>query len=135
MRKLMKKIRKMNKNIKNDVENHLTRKILTKIAPTDIDKSDYIFIFNQAHSKFAEKLYILMAYELAKNNIPAFFLYENEQIKRYLPRFVIDGFEVDHSLRLENKRYVKTKFSDRNDHEWNIDIDNKIIEAMGINFF
>ena len=91
-------MRKLIKNIRNEYENYLTRKILKRIPPTDISKSDYIFLFNQAHSKFAEKLYILLTYELAKNNMPAFFLYKNEQIKRYLPRFVINGFEVDHSL-------------------------------------
>ena len=128
-------MRKLIKNIKKEYENHLTRKILTRIAPTDRDKSDYIFLFNQVNSKFAEKLYLLMAYELAKKNIPSFFLYENAQIKKYLPGLVIDGVAIDHCLRIENKRYVKANFSNRNQHEWHIDIDKKIIETMGINFF
>jgi hypothetical protein len=128
-------VRKLIKNIKKEYENHLTRKILTRIAPTDVDKSEYIFLFNQMHSKFAEKLYLLMAYELAQKNIPAFFLYENELIKKYLAGFVIDGIAIENSLQLENKRYVKSKLSNRQNHEWQIDIDKKTIATMGINFF
>ena len=135
MSKLTKKIRKINKRIKNDYEDHLTRKILTKITPTDIDKSDYIFIFNQADSRFAEKLYVLMAHELATHDIPSFFLYENELIERYLPRLMIDGRKIDQSLRIENKRFVKTDRENGNAHAWHIDIENKTIEAMGVNFF
>ena len=135
MSKLTKKIRKINKRIKNDYEDHLTRKILTKIAPTDIDKSDYIFIFNQADSRFAEKLYILMAHELAKHEIPSYFLYENELIKRHLPRLVIDGCQIDQSLHVENKRFVKTNVWNDKSLDWHIDIENKTVEAMGVNFF
>jgi hypothetical protein len=116
-------------------DNYYTRVLLKSINPIDINKSEYIFIFNQATSKFNGKLYILVSHELSKRGIASCFQYKNDLWEPYSPRFYLDGYEISNSFILEKKYRIKPLPGPQLFFKWSIDIENNIIEAEGINFF
>jgi hypothetical protein len=116
-------------------DNYYTRVLLKSINPIDINNSEYIFIFNQATSKFNGKLYILVSHELSKRGIASCFQYKNDLWEPYSPRFYLDGYEISNSFILEKKYRIKPLPGPQLFFKWSIDIENNIIEAEGINFF
>mgnify|MGYP003566071235 CR=1 FL=1 len=60
------------------VDERLSHKLLKNIKPVDVDSSDTIVIFNQGHSKYILKLYVLLSAELSKMGVLSFFLHRND---------------------------------------------------------
>jgi len=117
------------------VDNHLSAGLLRSIKPIDINNSEYIFIFNQGKSKFANKLYTLISHELSKHNIATCFLYKDNFLSSYYPPFNINEYKISNSLSLEKNRCVKSLHARELYFEWTVDIENEKIEANEINFF
>jgi hypothetical protein len=128
-------MRKSIKFFKGLIDRYLTGVLLKKIKPVDISDSEYIFIFNQVKSSFAEKLYILLASEFAERGIASCFLYKKDLLKPYFPKFSIEGREICNALTVDQKRFVKSKHAEPLFFEWTTKIGNQKIEAEGINFF
>ena len=126
---------KLIKFCKGSIDRYLTYGLLKNIKPVDISDSEYIFIFNQVKSSFAEKLYILLAYGFAGRGIASCFLYKKDLLKPYFSEFLIDGWAISNSLTVEKKRFVKSKNGEPLFYEWTTKIENQQIEAEGINFF
>jgi hypothetical protein len=125
---------KIEKRINRLAEKYYTRLLLKNIEPIDVKKSEYIFIFNQTISKFTGKLYILVSHELSKQGIPSCFQYGNELWDPYSPRIELDGYEISNSFTSEQRFCIKP-LKQQPFFKWSVDIENKIIEAEGINFF
>jgi hypothetical protein len=117
------------------IDDYLTTILLKNIKPVNITNSEYIFIFNQVKSSFAEKLYILLAHGFAERGIASCFLYKKDLLAPYFPKFSIDGWEISSSFTVQQKRFVKSKRGDSLFFEWTTQIENQKIEAEGINFF
>ena len=66
--------RKIQKKYKILVDQHLSRRLMKRLAPVDIKSSDTIVIFNQDRSKYNLKLYVLLSIELSRRGIMSFFL-------------------------------------------------------------
>lgn len=128
-------MRKLIKRYNRWLDNHLTRNLLKSIKPVDVSNAEYIFILNPAHSKFAQKLYSLLSHELSALGIPSCFLFQDDLLSAYYPRLDINGYEISNSLALVEKRFVKLLHGNQLFFDWKIRIENKIIEAEGINFF
>jgi hypothetical protein len=116
-------------------DKYFTNALFKNIKPVNISNSEYIFIFNQVKSSFAEKLYLLLAHGFAERGIASCFLYKKDLLKPYSPKFSIDGWEISNSFTAEEKRFVKSKRGEPLFFEWTTEIENQKIEAEGINFF
>jgi hypothetical protein len=116
-------------------DNYYTAILLKNIKPIDINNSEYIFLFNQVKSSFAEKLYPLVSRELSTKGIPSCFLYKNNVLSHHYPRLHVNGHEISNSFIIENKRFVKSVHGQQLYFDWTIDIENEKIEAEGVNFF
>jgi len=128
-------MRKIKKKLSRLADNYYTRLLLRNIKPIDINDSEYLFIFNQTISKFIGKLYILVSHELSKRGITSCFQYKNDLWEPYSPQFHIDGYEISNSFTSEKRFCIKSLHGQQLFFKWSVDIENKIIEAEGINFF
>jgi len=128
-------IHKIAKKSKRMIDKNFTRDLLKNILPVDIDSSDYIFIFNQVESEFYLKLYSLVSHELSKQGIPSCFLYQDDQLSPYNPKFKINGFEISNAFRIKDRGAVKPAYSRNFVYDWIIDIENERIETHEVNFF
>jgi len=128
-------ISKLKKEIKKHSDNQCTVEILNDINPVEINNSEYIFIFNQVISKFTEKLYILVSHQLAKRKIPSCFLYYDDLLSKYYPRFEIGEYEISNSCTAKKRKSIRPVKEYPLFFEWTVDLENKKIEAEGINFF
>jgi hypothetical protein len=128
-------MRKIKKKLSLLTDNYYTHVLLKNIKPIDINNSEYFFIFNQTISKFTGKLYMLALHELSKRRVASCFQYKNDLWEPYSPRFNIDGYEIGNSFISEKRFCIKSWNGQQLFFKWSIDIENKIIEAEGINFF
>ena len=129
-------MRKILKLFNGLLDNNLAHGLLKSIKPVDIKTSEYVFIFNVVKSPYMEKLYTLVSHRLATLDIASCFLYKNDLLSRYYPRFEIDGIEINNSLMIDKKaRQISLLNKHSNFFEWVIEIENGKIEAEGINFF
>ncbi|MGD2187826.1 MAG: hypothetical protein PVI71_16965 [Desulfobacterales bacterium] len=118
------------------VDNFLTAALLKRIKPVDIHNSEYIFIFSHVKSNYSGKLYTLLLHEFSKQGVASYFLFKNNLLSSYYPRFDIDGHKISNAFTVEKKkRLIKSSDGQRLFFEWAVDIENKKIEAKGINFF
>ena len=127
--------RKIQKKYNQLVDQHLTRRLMKRLAPVDIKSSDTIVIFNQDRSKFNLKLYALLSIELSKMGISSFFLYKDDFLSPFYPSFKINGYQINNAFTASEKRNVIPEFDNAPSFEWDIDIDNERIESQGVNFF
>ncbi len=135
IRKIRKKYNKHRKKQNKRAEDHYTRLLLKSIKPVDIEKSEYLFIFNQTVSKFTAKLYMVVSHELSKVGLASCFQYKNGQWNQYYPRLVLNGNEISNSFLSVNRFFIEALRERRHFFKWNIDIENQKIVAEGINFF
>ena len=117
------------------VDEGLSHKLLKSIQSVDMESSDTIVIFNQGHSKYITKLYMLMSIELSRMGILSFFLHRNDLLLPYYPDFSINGLQLSNSVSTDKQRYVMPAQPITPFFEWDIDIENERIELQGINFF
>jgi hypothetical protein len=127
---------KIQKKINRISDHHYTRDLLKKINSVDVERSAYLFVFNQVESNYNFKLYALLSYELSKLGIASFFLYHDDLLGSFDPRFSINGHAISNSLLVENRGAVKPRSKKQGlFFDWRIDIENQKIETRGINFF
>jgi hypothetical protein len=107
--KIKKKMKIHKKKLFTLADKYFTNALFKNIKPVNISNSEYIFIFNQVKSSFAEKLYLLLAHGFAERGIASCFLYKKDLLKPYSPKFSIDGWEISNSFTAEEKRFVKSK--------------------------
>lgn len=128
-------MRKLAKFFNGLADNYYTAILLKNVKPIDINNSEYLFLFSQVKSSFAEKLYPLVSRELSTKGIPSCFLYKNNMLSHHYPRLHVNGHEISNSFVIENRRFVKSVHGQRLYFAWTIDPENGKIEAEGINFF
>jgi hypothetical protein len=115
---------------------HQHKKILQNLPALDSAPVKKVCIFSTTSNEFHEMLYTLIAHEISYRGIPCYFLYVNDLINSYFPKLKIHNHEVSNTLYVERRKVSikgNTKFGD--EHKWKIDIENKIIETGGIDFF
>jgi hypothetical protein len=129
------KARKFQKKYNELVDQHLSRRLMKRLAPVDIRSSDTIVIFNQNRSKYNSKLYALLSIELSRRGIISFFLYKHELLSPYYPSFKINEYQMSNAFTVTKNRNVIPPFNNSLFFEWDIKIKNERIEAQGVNFF
>jgi hypothetical protein len=67
--------------------------------------------------------------------IASCFQYRNDLWNPYAPRVDLDGYEISNSFISENRFCIKSFHEENFYFKWTVDIENKIIETEGINFF
>lgn len=116
-------------------QEELLLKSLLKDLHVDPDQADTHVVFLQILSPVINRLYLLLAKDLANHGIPSSFLFKSGMAFSASP-LIQDGVDLANSVILQkNKLTLDTGTPHTVSRHWTINPENRVIEAEGVNFY
>jgi hypothetical protein len=100
------------------------------------DSSDTLYVFSAKESRFYTDIFILLAYELSKQESQSIFLFKHTLVDKHLEAFSIDEKKISSSLKVkERKLSIVSDNNFENRFKRNISPLKELVEINNINFF
>lgn len=143
---IRKLIRKVHHKYDDLQDKYLTRSLARGISQVGINNANVVYLFSTPRHFYHEKLYMLVAYELAKRGLPSCFIFNNEKQTPVSPELFLDGSRINTSLRavdansasvqrLKNRIRLGSDIVSSSQFERVVDLVHREIRIGGLDFF